>query len=257
LTKKRKNSGGSFFGALFGARKTVKHKTNWVGQRVTVVKYRDSGKTKSYTQGAGLFGPKIRTETRNRNGRLVERGYLRTSTLTGKTSEHSKRVDGSGRSITRQHDRGMFRNKTITKVHDGCGRQVASGITTQGVITGIVSSRYSGICFGCEGKGTREFDCRACVSTGRYSGICKSCNGTGSFWPKEQQCGSCAGTGKFKARSCKRCRGTGCLKPSPCTCNRCCGKGEFVDRCRACNGYGKISVTCKKCSGSGRYSKIR
>ncbi len=108
-----------------------------------------------------------------------------------------------------------------------------------------------GTCFGCEGAGVREFDCRACGGTGKFE--CRGCAGTGEFKVPARQCFGCNGTGhRPPGTPCPRCAGSGNFAPARievCRCRSTEGAQRLV--CRRCTGSGVLRVVCRKCSGSG------
>ena len=109
-----------------------------------------------------------------------------------------------------------------------------------------------GTCFSCEGKGTKNLECRACQGTGTHTGECRGCRGTGRFELPSQACFPCEGTGQKFGSICNKCRGTGNFKPAVSqACRKCNGAGHFSATCRKCSGSGSFTATCKKCDGSG------
>lgn len=195
-----------FFGTIFAALSggtTVRRTTTWTGKKKTIVPHWGSGKTKEYTHNDGFFGNKTTTKT-TKNGRVVERGEVRKGFFGG-TYETAKKVDG-------------------TKVE----RNFRSGIFTD-----YVSTKQSGTCHACDGKGT-------------FSKACRACRGDGQFAVAGKHCANCAGTGSLiDGRVCPGCHGDGWwMKPSKST-------------CRACDGSGIHIETCRKCTGSGLYHYSR
>lgn len=133
---RRKSSGlfETLAKAVFQTGTTVHRKTDWLGRRVTVVTHHDSGKTKKYTHGTGLFGNTTRTETR-KGGRVVERGKIKKSFWTGTPVERAERTDRAGQQVTRKYGTGFFGNKMQTTVTDPDGAH-GSGTTRPGFIHG-------------------------------------------------------------------------------------------------------------------------
>lgn len=109
-----------------------------------------------------------------------------------------------------------------------------------------------GSCFGCEGSGTKTFDCKPCDGTGVFTGTCRTCNGAGTKTIPAKPCFACHGSRLFKGSKCIRCGGTGEYKPATTVpCRKCSGTGTFTATCSRCEGSGDFQVTCRKCGGSG------
>ena len=109
-----------------------------------------------------------------------------------------------------------------------------------------------GTCFGCDGSGTRTFDCRVCAGAGLYTGTCRTCGGSGLFTHAAKPCFKCSGTGQFHGMHCLNCGGTGEYRSERTTqCLKCDGSGKFERTCRRCDGHGTVDLTCHKCGGSG------
>jgi hypothetical protein len=188
--------------SLFGFGTTVHHETNWLGQKQTVVKHHDSGKTKTYTHGTGLFGNKTRTKT-VKQGRVVEEGTIQENHFWSGATEDARKSDGT--TVTRQFSPGLFRDHVTTREH--------------------------GICFKCDGTGQKELSCRTCGGTGTFTfpnRDCRTCNGTGRCGV--DQCRRCSGTGIYasgKQTTCNRCEGSG---RHSVICNKCNGGGRFTKK---------------------------
>jgi hypothetical protein len=254
----RRRSSGFFetlFKSVFSTGTTVHRTKNWLGQRVTVVKHHDTGKTKKYTHGTGFFGTTTRTETRDGSGRVVERGKLKKTLILGTPVENAEKQDGSGRTVKRKYGQGFFGNKMTTQTYDGAGAEVGNGQTKPSLFFGATRTEYTGTCYGCDGTGTRTFDCRNCQGSGTYQGQCRLCAGSGQYQPASKPCRLCGGSGRHGTASCRRCSGTGQWVAPASPCKKCNASGQFSAKCRKCDGTGQFKATCKKCSGSGVFRK--
>lgn len=253
----RRRSSGFFetlFKTVFSTGTTVHRERNWLGQKVTRVVHHDTGKTKKYTHGCGLFGDTTRTETQDGNGKVTERGKLKKTFFLGTPVEKAEKQDGSGRKVKRTYGQGFFGDKMITETQDQSGAQVGEGQTKPGFFGGTRTG-YTGTCYGCDGTGRKTLECRNCDGTGTYNGQCRLCAGSGQYQPLPKPCRACNGTGKHGTASCRRCSGTGQWVGQAGSCKKCSGHGKFSAPCRKCSGAGSFTVTCKRCSGSGVFHK--
>nr|WP_141657298.1 hypothetical protein [Thiocapsa sp. KS1] len=188
--------------SLFGFGTTVHYKTDWLGRKQKVVRHHDSGKTKTYTHGNGLFGNTTTTRT-TKGWATIERGTVRKNIFFNGATEHAIKSDGTH--VTRSYKSGLLGSHVIT---------------TQ-----------NGVCFKCDGKGKVVLSCKICNGTGmcvRKEQTCLTCNGTGNFGGGI--CKKCSGTGIYKIAAtvpCKKCEGSGAFEV---TCNRCDGTGRFVKK---------------------------
>jgi len=251
---RRPSSGifGTFVKSVFGTGTTIKRSRDWSGRKVTTVKHHDTGKTKKYVHGAGLLGNATRTETRNADGKITERGKLKT-TLFGTTIENANKTQSKGK-VQRKFGQGLVRNQMVTKVSSLAGAQVGAG-TTKSTILGITHTEYNGTCFGCEGTGKRIISCHKCDGSGLFEGECRCCTATGIFQLATKLCWACDGDGKRNGCECSKCKGTGWWTPPPRACRKCNGTGRFKVTCRKCEGNASFSVQCKRCDGSGVFRK--
>lgn len=118
-----------------------------------------------------------------------------------------------------------------------------------------------GTCFACNGKGYKDWECRACDGTGKHTfpaKLCHGCEGAGVRTYSAKPCFKCTATGLNGSAACISCNGTGVFKPEKrVECKRCHGIGEFraatTVECNKCNGTGKFHPTCKKCGGAGHH----
>lgn len=123
-------------------------------------------------------------------------------------------------------------------------------------------SRSSGTCFACDGKGYKDWDCRACNGTGTHTyppKKCNACEGTGQHTYPRKDCFKCNGTGINNGSLCVKCNGTGEFKPSATVdCKKCKGTGVFSPErtvtCKKCDGTGEYHPKCKKCGGTGLHT---
>ena len=262
MGKRRKSSG--FFETVYksvtGTGTTVHRKKGWLGRNVTVVKHHDTGKTKKYTHGAGLFGTTTKTETRDGHGKVTERGKVK-QTVLGSTVEVSQKQDGSGQTTKRVLNESLlgrifrfFTGEGTTTTHDASGSQVGTG-TTGTTWLGGTTTEYTGQCFGCEGKGSKTLICNNCAGSGTFVGACRVCAGSGQFQAHPMPCRDCQASGKHGTVACRRCSGTGQWVPPSGTCRKCSGSGKFSASCRKCSGRGNATLLCKRCSGTGVFRK--
>lgn len=147
---RRRQSGifETLFKSAFGVGTTVHYKTDWLGRKKKVVKHHDSGKTKTYTHGAGFFGNKTRTKT-VKHGRVIEEGTVRENLFGSGATEHARNRDGT--EVKRNYSPGIFRDH--------------------------VSTRENGICFKCDGAGQKQITCRTCSGTGMFTFPERECFG--------------------------------------------------------------------------------
>jgi len=262
MGKRRKSSGffETVFKAATGTGTTVHRKKDWIGRNVTVVKHHDTGKAKKYTHGAGLFGDTTKTETRDGSGRVTERGKVKKSML-GSTVEVSKKQDRSGRTVERVLNESLlgrvvrfFTGEGTTTTYDASRAPVGTG-TTGTTWLGRTTTKYTGQCFGCEGKGSKTLTCNNCAGSGTFVGTCCGCAGSGQFQPQLMPCRACQGSGKHGVVACRRCTGVGQWIPPSGVCCKCSGTGKFSASCRKCSGSGSATSSCKRCSGTGVYRK--
>ena len=200
----RKKSSGLFETAIksiFGFGTTVHYKESWTGKKQKVVKHHDSGKTKTYTHGCGFFGNKTKTKT-TQGWRTLEEGTVKKNIFFKGATEHAKKSDGTY--VERSYKPGVFRDHVCTT--------------------------EDGICFKCNGNGSKILNC-------------KICDGTGQFKLKAKTCFTCNGTGEFKGVECRKCKGSGLFKP------------EVIVSCNRCDGKGTYSVVCNRCGGTGKFKK--
>jgi hypothetical protein len=195
---KRRSSGlfETMVKSAFGFGSTVQYKESFWGKPQKIVTYHDSGKTKTYSHGHGIFGDVTKTTTRT-DGRVIESGTVRKNLLYGAT-EHARRMDGT--EVRRAYVPGIFTSHVHTKIQGECWKCEGTGI-------------YTGICRTCEGTGLFHIDakpCFACNGTGLVAGVqCRKCTGTGQHMAAtEVACRKCGGEGTFTA-TCKKCDGSG------------------------------------------------
>lgn len=247
----RRRSSGFFetvFKTVFQTGTTVHRDRDWLGRSRTTVKHHDTGKTKTYTHGTGLVGTTTKTKTKDRQGKVTERGKLKKTFLLGTPVENATKTDRSGRKVKRIYGRGFFGKKMITTTSDG------SGETKPGFFGGTKTS-YVGECHGCDGNGKRTAKCGVCSGSGTFVGTCGRCDGTGQYQPAARECWRCHGCGTHRGSRCKDCSGTGQFVPPKVLCRKCGGMGKFSAGCKVCAGSGEKSVACKRCGGSGVYRK--
>lgn len=256
MAKGRKSSGffETVIKSLCGSGTTVHRSRNWLGQNVTKVVHHDTGKTKTYTHGTGLFGTSTRTVTK-KGGKVVEQGKLKKTFFLGTPVEQAKKMDGSGRTVKRVYGQGIFGNKMKTKTYGSSGREVGSGETNPSFFLGTTKSHYVGECYCCNGSGSKTVTCRSCSGSGTFVGQCKTCAGTGVLQSRALACRTCNGSGQVRRKSCRRCGGAGQWIAPEVTCKRCGGTGGFSAQCKRCDGEGCITHTCRKCNGSGKFCK--
>jgi len=202
ITMARKKSSGLFETAvksLLGFGTTVRYKKSWTGKRQKVVKHHDTGKTKTYTHGCGLFGNKTKTRT-TKGWHTIEEGTVKGNTFFKGATEYAQKSDGTY--VKRSYKPGIFRDHVYTS--------------------------EDGICFSCDGSGNKNLRCKRCGGSGQFSlkeRTCFSCNGTGLY--RSSKCKKCKGSGVFKPAvivPCNRCDGKGTFEVS---CNRCGGTGKY------------------------------
>jgi hypothetical protein len=133
---RRKSSGllETLVKAVFQTGTTVNRRRDCLGRKVTTVKHHDTGKTKTYTHGTGLFNNTTRTVT-TQNGNVTERGKLK-STFFGTPVERAERAIES---VKRKYGQGLFGNKVKTTVTDNAGNVTGSGVTSPGFFGGTRS----------------------------------------------------------------------------------------------------------------------
>jgi hypothetical protein len=198
---RRKQSGffESMLKSAFGTGTTVHYKTDWLGRKQKVVKHHDSGKTKTYTHGAGLFGNKTRSKT-VKNGKVVEEGTVRKNVFFSGATESATKRDG-------------------TKVH----RSYSPGIFKDHVRTS-----QTGVCFKCDGSGEKRLKCKTCEGSGSFTlpdVICYACDGSGIFYGRP--CHRCK-SGIYSRGSVVECKSCGGAGGRTVTCDKCNGSGNFT-----------------------------
>lgn len=101
-------------------------------------------------------------------------------------------------------------------------------------------------CPNCAASG--KVPCAPCGGHGSVQDDCGSCGGTGVF-KAGVSCGACKGSGWFKGRTaCRKCGATGVSRP-PVSCRDCSGRGRIRTTCATCRGYGDL--LCRQCNGVG------
>ena len=228
---RRKGSGflETVFKSLFSTGTTVHYDTDWLGRKRKIVTHHDTGKTKTYTHGTGLFGNVTKTKT-EKHGRIIEEGRLKENFFWSGATEHSRRTDGT--QIERKYRPGFFRDHVTTHI--------------------------DGQCFKCGGTGLKTLDCKICSGTGSHTGSCRPCNGTGAFHLDAKPCFVCKGSGQVHNSQCRKCNGSGQHKPAmDATCKKCNGSGTYSACCKKCSGQGNFTVNCNKCGGSGQFSRTK
>ncbi|MDP1712239.1 MAG: hypothetical protein Q8K86_07260 [Candidatus Nanopelagicaceae bacterium] len=163
---RRQESG--FFETLIkswtGCGTTTHYSKDWLGHKTKTVVHHDSGKTKKYTHGTGIFGHGTNVEV-TKKGRTVQKGYVGKGLLGGKY-EQLEHTDGSGRSSTKEFNVGLLAKKDKLTTYDAQGKEDGHG----------------------EGQKGRSV----------YEGKCWTCDGTGTFKPTDKPCRKCKGTGIFR-----------------------------------------------------------
>ncbi len=140
---KRRSSGlfETLVKSVFQTGTTVRRSQDWLGRSTTVVKHYDTGKTKTYTHGTGLFGDVTRSVTKT-NHVVTERGKVKKTPFLGTPVERAKRTDGSEETVKRTYGQGLFGDKVRTQIAGPDGQPVGTG-TTKPTMLGRTSTTFT------------------------------------------------------------------------------------------------------------------
>lgn len=158
----------SLYNAVTGTGETVRHTTDFWGNRRTVVHDYDTGTRKTYTHKKGVFSD--RTDVRvERHGKTVGKGSIKKD-VWGRSQESIDYSHGPVRRSVKKYNRGFFGNRDETVQYDSSGNVIGRRKGKRSLLSNNYSQQYEGTCFCCNGTGIHRSGntCRKCGGSGVY-----------------------------------------------------------------------------------------